>query len=193
MKMKSLAAIVDEAVLIIDTQVKGFEQQKKDAKLTDIKTYFANNIGDLADLVPFEKVYDPKWLNATVKLATITDGIDAIIKQVNYDLSIITDLHHEFELQIKDTYLRKFSLSDALAEKTRLEGQKAKLAELEAKKAELVETPPPEILQAPPKPKKSENPEVLDFRVWVTTEQKFALKDFLKESNIKYGRVPKGE
>lgn len=188
-KMKSLVSIVDEVVLIIDTQVKGFENQKKDAKLAEIKAYFDSQIGDLSALVPFEKVYDPKWLNATVKIKAITSEIDSIVKQVNYDLSIITDLHHEFELQIKDTYLRKFSLSDALAEKTRLEEQKAKLAELEAKKAELV----PEPQFTPPAERKVEAVEALDFRVWVTPTQKNALKAFLLNNKIKYGPVPKGE
>ena len=35
----------------------------------------------------------------------------------------------------------------------------------------------------------TENLQVLDFRVWVTSMQKMLLKEFLVENNIKYGRV----
>jgi cell division protein FtsN len=51
---------------------------------------------------------------------------------VNNDLKIITAMHSEYELQMKDTYLRTFDMSAALDEKTRLEEQKKRLDEYEA-------------------------------------------------------------
>ena len=39
----------------------------------------------------------------------------------------------------------------------------------------------------------NEEPETitLDFRVWVTAEQMYALRDFLVSNRIRYGKVPK--
>ncbi len=134
-KIKDLTALIDAPVLAIDTQVKNFEQRQKDEKKAEIKAYYAEHIGDLAQLLPFEKVYSEKWLNATAKMKDITAAIDASIERTAADLQTIADLHSEFELQVKDTYLRTLDLSAALNEKTRLEQQKARLEEYQKQKA----------------------------------------------------------
>ena len=75
---------------------------------------------------------------------------------------------------------------------------KAKLAEQSAPKQEN-----PEVLDVPEKTIEQKiiennNPEIyhmakepkqIDFRVWVNDEQKTALKNFLLENNIKFGKV----
>jgi phage host-nuclease inhibitor protein Gam len=147
-KIKALMGMVSEQSTEIDRQVKSYEQKKKDEKKASIEAYYAEHIGDLAELLPLERIFSDKWLNATCRDKEWQTAIDEAVRRTSSDLQTIADLKSEFELQIKDTYLRTLDLSAALNEKTRLEQQKAMLAEYEAKKAkEAKEAEPPEVIE----------------------------------------------
>lgn len=208
-KIKEITAMIDKPILAIDTQVKSYEQAKKDEKLNSIKEFFASQVGDLAELLAFDKVNNPKWLNATFKMAEIENEITATIDKVNSDLATIGGLKSEYELQIKDTYLKAFDLAAALREKARLEEQAAKLAEYnkrieEQKKAKAMEATTISIVQQQPMPQQEtaqqeevaatvevEQPKIYSvcFKVEATAEQLNALKEFMKNNDIKYGKV----
>lgn len=128
-KIKEITGMIDKPILAIDTQVKNFEQIKQEEKLVGIKTFYADRVGDLAKLVPFDKIYNPKWMNITYKGSEIEKEITDLFVKVESDLAVINELHSEYELQIKDTYLKNFDLTEALQEKKRQEEQAEKLAE----------------------------------------------------------------
>lgn len=157
-KIKELTALVDEPILAIDGQVKGYEQAKKDEKKAEITDYYEAHIGDLAPLLPLTKIFDDRWLNATAKIAAVQGEIDAFITRTTADLQTISDLKSEFEIQIKDVYLRTLNLSTALAEKTRQETIKAEQEEYKRRKeaehvayvAEPVSPTPPAYVEPEP-------------------------------------------
>lgn len=133
-KIKELTALVEEPILAIDGQVKGYEQAKKDEKKAEIAEHYEAHIGDLAPLLPLERIFSDKWLNATVKINAVQEEIDALITRTTADLQTISDLKSEFEVQIKDVYLRTLDLSSALSEKTRQETIKAEQEAYKQKK-----------------------------------------------------------
>lgn len=205
-QIKEITAMIDQPILAIDTQVKNFESLKKEEKLDGIKIFFNDRVGDLKKIVTFEKVYNPKWLNATYKGSDIEKEIMDLFIKIESDLQVINELQSEFELQIKDTYLKSFDLTAALQEKKRLEEQAAKIAEhkrLQAEKQreaehEREQALPFEARQQEPhlqtvsrsEPVKAELPVLqFDFRIWATREQLAVLKQFLLENDIKYGKV----
>ena len=107
-KIKEITAMIDKPILAIDSQVKGFEQIKKEEKLNGIKLFYADRVGDLKQLVLFDRIYNPKWLNATYKESVIEKEIIDLLTKVESDLQVIAELQSaEYELQIKDTYLKK--------------------------------------------------------------------------------------
>ena len=105
------------------------------------------------------------------------------------------------EAQMIDRYLQTLDMSAALAEKTRFEEQQKKLAEYQArsqqqapaedKPAPAVQTEEPAqtaTAQGTPAAEPSELRQI-DFRVWVTPDQMRALRQFLIDNKIRYGRV----
>lgn len=206
LKIKDLVAMIDKPILAIDSQVKNYEQAVKDEKLSGIKSLYADRVGDLAKLVPFDKLFNPKWLNATYKGSDIEKEIMDVFIKVEADLQVITDLQTEYEPQIKDTYLKAFDLTAALSEKKRLEEQAAKLAEYNQQQAEKkaqaaamqakqTPLPTPTMPEPPPEPiheaRQTPAPEeiiTMDFRVWATPQQLNQLKTFLNTAGIKYGK-----
>lgn len=195
---KELIEMIKMQVAEIDAQVKAFDNFRKEEKLEKIKNEcYAPMIGDLAKLVPYEKLHDPKWLNVSCSASTIgtemarkiegiVSGIDAIDK-----MGLAPDVAE----RVKSVFLRNFDLAAAIAEKDRIEKERAAFAEYEAKqKYTPTEPVKPAREQSgdgnPAKEIHTEQTIQLDFRVWVTNEQMAALREFLLTNNIKYGRVP---
>lgn len=208
-KVKEITSMIDKPILAIDTQVKNYEQIVKEEKLDGIKSFYSDRVGGLKQLVPFDRIYNPKWLNATYKGSEIEKEIMELFVRVESDLQVIAELQSEYDLQIKDTYLKKFDLTAALQEKKRLEEQAEKMAEYkriqdekqaQAKKAQEESAPRAQEQYVPPtfeaaqevpqaEPKQREKTYQMDFRVWATKEQILGLQQYLKGNGIKYGKV----
>ena len=121
--------------------------------------------------------------------------------------------------RVKAAFLRRFDLSDAIAEKEKIQDENRRLAEYELKKkseerakaeaeaqaaektsqcavetenkADKVIEPPQEEKSVETATTASETDSLIkiDFRVWATKQQLDNLKHFLIVSGIKYGRV----
>ena len=152
-KCKELVSLIDEPVKAIDTQIKVFDDINQTEKYAEITAYYNENIGELSEIVPLEKIVNAKWKNVSLSLDTIRNEIGDKIYKIRNDLKIITAFGSEFKLNIKDKYLQSYDMSAALAEKNRLEEQKAKLEAAEKARKEAEEakkaTPPQTTETAP--------------------------------------------
>lgn len=134
-ELKEILALINEPVGLIDQQVKAFEEKQKEEKKAAIKATYDENIGDLADVLPFEKIFDIRYLNQTFKLATAQEEVKGKIGTVKTDLETIDSLDSKYKLNAKDVYIKTLDLSRALAENKRLADLEEKL-EAEKKRKE---------------------------------------------------------
>lgn len=186
-KVKEIVGMIDEPIIAIDSQIKKFDEIKADEKLKEIFEIYETNIGVLKAVIPFEKLNNPRWLNATYLIKDIQKELITQISQINKDLVVIDTLDLAYRAMIKDKYLQCLELSTALAEKSRLEEQQKALGEIEAEQKqskEIVEEVAEEVAEI----NTEEALEEINFKVWVTQKQKSDLKKFLIENNIKIGR-----
>lgn len=199
-KCKELMAIVDDASKTIDKQVKEFEEKEQNEKKEQIRAIFETYIGQLKDLIDFEFIFNPRWLNKTFTMKKIEEEINHLIIKTHDDLSVI-------DAQIKDENINKsvksyyFSninnasvLGDALQEGMRIEENNKKLEELKnkqnmTKSEEKITESSQNITNNEQNVTNHAGLRQIDFRVWVTNEQMMKLRDFLKSNNIEYGRV----
>lgn len=135
-ELKEILELIQEPVGIIDKQVKAFEDKQKEEKKKEIKATYDEVIGDLAEVLPFEKVFDDRYLNKTYKLATAQSEIKAKVEKVRTDLETIDSLESKFKLNAKDVYIKTLDLSKALAENKRLADLEEKLEAEKRRKAE---------------------------------------------------------
>ena len=124
-ELKEITALINEPVALIDQQVKAFEERQKEEKN-----------GDLAEVLPFEKIFDSRYLNQTYKLATAQKEIVDKIDTVKTDLETIDSLDSKYKLNAKDVYIKTMDLSKALAENKRLADLEEKLEADKRRKAE---------------------------------------------------------
>lgn len=134
-ELKEITALINEPVALIDQQVKAFEEKQKEEKKAAIKATYDENIGDLAEVLPFEKIFDSRYLNQTYKLATAQKEIVDKIDTVKTDLETIDSLDSKYKLNAKDVYIKTLDLSKALADlEEKLEADKRRKAEEEVER-----------------------------------------------------------
>lgn len=138
-QMKELVAVVNEPIAIIDDQIKAYEAQKKDEKGKQIKAYY-----DTLDFhgVTLEQIFDAKWLNASVSMASIQDALNKRAQEIAVDMKTLADLP-EYSFEALEMYKTTVDIRQALNEANRL-------AELAKKKAEAIAPPEIEIPKAEP-------------------------------------------
>lgn len=135
-ELKDILALIEKPVAIIDTQVKAFEDRQKDDKKQQIIAVYEEIIGDLKDVLPFEKVFDSRYLNKTYKLGTAQQEVRDKVQKVKTDLETIDSLDSRYKLNAKDIYIKTLDLSKALAENKRLADLEEKLEAENRRKAE---------------------------------------------------------
>lgn len=195
---KELTAMVKMQVDEIDAQVKAFDNFRKEEKLAKIKEEcYTPMIGDLAKLVPYERLHDPKWLNVTCSAATIGTEMAEKIARIVAGLDAIDKMGLSTELaeRIKGVFLKQFDLAAAIAEKDRIEKEQAALAEYEAKqKAAQAEQNTPAAEQTAHNAERqsadrTDEKITVAFRIHVTKAQLDALGAFMKSINIRPEKV----
>lgn len=204
-KIKELISLIDEATQNIDGQVKSFETLAKEEKRAALEKFFAENAEETAEVLTFEKIFNQKWLNATYSLDTAEADIISAIKKARTDLDLIRKTGGKYTAAMIEDYAQYRDMTSAMNKKLILEMREkleeerkekneaaARAIEEEKRKreelqAQLENTQDPQPAATPTE----ETMEVIDFRVWVTPEQKMKLRDFIVTNKIKYGRVPK--
>lgn len=126
-EVKEVTALISKQIEEIDKQVKSFEDSQKEEKKKKIMVAYEEAIGELAGILPFEKVFDSRWLNKTYKLSTAQGGVRQKVEKFRTDLQTIDDLDSKYKLNAKDIYIETLDISKALAENKRLTDLEKKL------------------------------------------------------------------
>lgn len=193
-----LTQILTDAASSMDIQVKELEDGVKRQKKQEIEDYFNSVAGDTAIVLPFDKVFDQKWLNKTAKMDDIKSSIDMTLNAVKKNLDILHGMQSLYETEMIGAYLDSLDMGVALETKNRLEEKAAQIARMKAeqeqKKQEVqqaVVQPKPVPVQQPIPAPKQEPVKFYDVRLFMTETQKNLFKNFVVSNGIKYTRVPK--
>lgn len=184
-KCKELMAIVNTAGENVDTQIKAFEKVEKDEKLKQVMMLWIENAGEFQELIDFDLIFNEQWLNKTYSMNKVETDIKHITEKTKLDMGTIDGQIKDEALnkQAKAFYFKNINqasvLSLSLQEAVKVKETTEKLQEIEKKQE-----------QQPVINNMAEEKVIqLDFRVWGTQTQLMKLKQFLKDNNIKVGKV----
>lgn len=202
---KELERMVKAQSAEIDAQVKAYDNARKEEKRAKIVELYEALIGNLAGLVPYDRLHDPKWLNITTSMTTITEELGRKIDRIAAGLASIDTLGLDADIaqQVKGVFLKDFDLAAALTEKDRIIRQREELARLTAAReaesaaqtaqqgARGYTTAPTENTATALQRGDSgmEKMHVITFRVRVTASQLQGLGDYMKANGIRPERV----
>lgn len=124
---KELLSLFDKPILLIDRQIKEFDEARKEEKRAKIKQAYAEIAAGFEDFLPLSRIYDAKWENATTSMKSIKDSLMEMVKSVRTALDSIKAMHSECEGRAIEEYKKNLSLSDAMTYITQYEKQKAEI------------------------------------------------------------------
>lgn len=211
-QVNEIIGIIDKPIAVIDKQVKEFEDQKKANKQKDIEELFAS-IG-FQSFVTLDKIWDPKWLNASVSMKSIEEQMKAKMYEIGNGVFTLSRLP-EFGFEATEIFRQTLDINKAISEakrmseiaKAKADAEAKKKAAEESRKAEeerkakeikeeqtvIVPTEPHEQAVTPPEPVQSADSTqermVVRFEVLLTTEDAYALKEFFKSRNIEFKAI----
>lgn len=208
-EVKEVLALVDEQINAIDIQIKEVEQIKREEKRKAVQELF-ESIG-FQKFVTLEMIWDEKWLNASVALSKVENQMKETMYRIGEEVGTISRLP-EFSFEAMEVYKKTLDLTQAIKkgqeladiQKRKEEALARQKVEEERRKAEEAAAGkesenPEEAADTHDAPKKAEENDYtrvvsepvmrIDFRVWGTEEQILALRDYMKQNNLKFGKV----
>ena len=130
-EVKEVVALIDEPIAMIDEQIVAYEERTKEEKRQALEKFFTENRADLPELITFERIFNPKWLNKSSSLSSCKNDIKKLIEGISADLSAIRSaLDERYSVYAEEFYLkREMNLSHALAEANHIQEMDRKAEE----------------------------------------------------------------
>lgn len=136
-QINEIIGIIDKPIAVIDEQVKAYDEKRKAEKQKAIEVLFSQ-IG-FQNFVTLEKIWDPKWLNASVSMKSIEDQMRSKMYEIGNGVLTLSQLP-EFGFEATDVFKETLDINKAISEAKRMsEIAKAK-AEAEARRKAEEET-----------------------------------------------------
>ena len=192
-----LTQILTDAASSMDVQVKEIEDGLKQAKKREIEEYFNEVAGTTAIVLPFEKVYNPKWMNKGEKIEDIKSSLKETVETIKKNIDILHGMQTEYETEMIEAYIDSLDMRVALETKDRLEARAEQIARLKAEqeKQKAQQPVPPQVQETVKKPvQETVQEEVVkyyDCRLYMTDSQKIKFRQFVIDNGIRYTKVPK--
>jgi len=133
-EVEDLTGIIQKAVANIDNQVKGYEERQREEKTAKVKEFYEENIADLAEYLPFSRVFKPQYANASTTMKSIREEILNLIQKVAEGLAVLNEVDSSYAGDMKTVFLQTYDIGAAMAERNRLEVAEQKRAEYEAER-----------------------------------------------------------
>jgi ribosome modulation factor len=218
--VKELTLLIDQPIAAIDTQLCAYEEKRKAEKLEKIQQAYDAGISDtIKDIVPFNRILDQKWLNATTSMKKVVEDITAIDSRVNADMLALDTIEEQYKTACRKVYVDTLDITKALshrdelkaaeeafiareaerkareeAQRAREEERRAKAEEQAALQAQKAAEAKSEPQAAPEEYPRYEVPEpekvyALRLEFHVTREQAIALRRFVDENQINFKKL----
>lgn len=183
-RIKELLAPANEAETLLKDSIEAKKAERMALKRQGLeRTYVdfleSNGIGTLADVVPFDRVLDPRWLNKSFSAMKACGEIEARVESIAHDWTAVRAqrgaLKHYDEVEAE--FFRSLDLASALAVERKREEERAAIDALRS-----------EVGDAPACEQESEGMNAYRIEVRSTDGQIAELVRILKELGL-HGKV----
>lgn len=191
--IKETTDLIKTASSQIDVIVKDVENKEKEEKKNEIIKIFNEKIKELSDLIPFERIFDEKWLNKTAKMKDIESSIETKLEQIRNDLITISELHSKYEIELKNDFLKHFDLGLIIRKNSELiqkeEALKVQTEETEKVIEEQKEEKMQKMAEEVVPPKIADDIKTYTLKITGTTSQLKALRRFLEINGMSFEKI----
>ena len=191
-KIDEVIAALQQPVALIGEQINTFEAERKEKKRTYLARCYSEAAAGLEEFVPFERIFNDKWLNASVSTRTAVAEMDSKIENIHSALSAIEALKDEDVATLKAFFFRTLDLAATLAENERLKETRRRI-EQQAKErtegyAKAAQNAPHAVTEAKEDVVEAIYDVTIEFK-GMTVAQANLLMAFIKENGLTYVRL----
>lgn len=191
---KETEKILKETSAFVDIQIKNFETKEKEVRKDNARKIYEANIEELKEVISFEKIFNEKWLNKGSwkedgTSPMIVSEITEIKDKVRNGLKAIEELHTEFELEVKNSFLENYDLTAAIFKNTQLQEQKKAFSKVEETKEIIQQEKVEEMLTSEVKEEPLEPTLTYTLKITAPLSKQKQLKEFLELNNMAYEKV----
>lgn len=121
-QIKEIVDMIEEQRAAIDSVVKDFTERQKAEKKEAVRKYYEKKAFVLGDLAAplFEKLLDPKWLNASASKSKVEAGIQMAVTNALNDINAIKAMDSPFVDTLLEKYAATLSFDEAKAKHAEL-------------------------------------------------------------------------
>ena len=190
-KVKELVTIIDAPIAAIDSQIKAFDDLRREEKRAEIqRAYEAIVPGEQRDIIPLERIFDLKWLNATVKMKAVEETLTEIVRRTEGDLLALDAVEPEFSVAVRARYAETLDIGAALRYQQALRDAEEAARRRAADTAQAPVRPSATVNAPAAEPAHyQEKLYLLRLELYLTQPQATALKQFLVENGIDYEKI----
>lgn len=204
-QVKEVLQPVREAIKTIDAGLSEIDRDYRLKKTNKMRELYEASVGDLKGILPFEKTIREEWYKKSITDKKLAQGYTDLFGRIRSDLESLEELPERFRDKAMLRYMETYSLSDALREGKRLEeverameDRRRKQEEEAARKSEMKKGDTKAeaslshgtVQETVEQNASAEDPVMcLDFRVWGTREQLMALRQYMIDNHLKFGKV----
>jgi Protein of unknown function (DUF1351) len=199
-KCKSLVSMIDEPIQKIDGQLQAYKETELQAKHDVLEAYFNSIIGDMYEMISFDKVLNPKWRNVSETQKKLQEEIAESVNAIRENVQSLRQMYGDSPnlSAIIARYCEHCDYITAMAYASELEAE----AKKQERQQEMQREEQREIVEAAkayaePEPDamaqiRQEYAELEEkrgrasFYVVVTRTQLLGLVDYMKKSGIEY-------
>lgn len=133
-RVDELLQKIDKPINQINDQLKEMEAVRVAKRKVDIQALYDGVIGEMLEYLPLEKIYDPKWENASVKLPAVKKAMIEAIGKVYEEVTTIKNMDSEAVQKALEMYKRDLSLANAVKYINNYESQRLEFLRREEEK-----------------------------------------------------------
>lgn len=126
-KVMALMAMIDEPILLIDEQVKAFDEKQRQEKKEKIRDFYEELVGEAREYLSFERAYVPSWENVSTSMKKIREELQTRIDTVNKDIQTISAMQSEAVPKALEIYKRSLDAMEAIRHINQYEQQKQEI------------------------------------------------------------------
>ena len=126
-KMKRLTEKIDEPISLIDSQLNDFERKRKKERREKIQQIYQETVGDMEEYCDLERIYDPKWENATTTVKSIKESITQSVENARTAVSTIFGMQSDAVEKALEIYKNSQDMAKAISYINNYEQQRAEI------------------------------------------------------------------
>lgn len=131
-----LKELINEPVDLINKQMVVYEQKRLAEKKQLINDIYLENIADMKEYLPLEKIYDKKWENVATSKKRITESIQEVVKSTQIAVSAILSMTSDSVSDALALYKKNLDLAGAIAFVNKYEANRAEIIKREQERKE---------------------------------------------------------